>query len=70
MKNILLLSLGKINPSLDGCKLCQMVSSGSLQANLHGGYILCTDSRAHYKLLKSPRAHGSYIADNLATEDF
>jgi len=32
--------------------------------------ILCTDSRENYNLLKCPRAHGSYIADNLVTEDF
>ena len=59
------LRFGKIAQSLDGCNLCQMVSSGSLQANLHGGYC-----RVHYNLLKCPRAHGSYIADNLVTEDF
>jgi len=32
---------------LDGCKLCQMVSSGSLQAICMAD-ILCLDSRAHY----------------------
>ena len=46
MENTPLLRLGNIVPSLDGCKLCQMVSSGSLQAILVD--ILCTDSRTHY----------------------
>ena len=69
MVNTLLLRLGKIVLSLDASKLCQMVSSGSLRADLHGRYSLYR-SRAHCNLLKYPRAHGSYIADNLVTEDF
>ena len=60
--------LGKVFPSLDDCKLCQVMDSGSLQAICIAN-ILYTDSRAHDNLLKCPRAHGSYIADNLVTEN-
>ena len=51
------------------CKLCHMLSSGSLQA-IYMADILCTDSRTHYSLLKCPWAHDIFIAENLVTENF